>query len=118
MKRIGRGHMVEKVATIDHEDVSIVSWFDNKIENTMSTYGGSEPKGEKRFFKKENAHKMIPCPNSVLMYNRYTGGVDPLNSMLGFYRIKIRSKKYYLRMFFHFIDMVGMVVAPRRAGNF
>ncbi|CAH1983893.1 unnamed protein product [Acanthoscelides obtectus] len=33
------------------------------------------------------------------------GGVDLLDSMLGYYRIKIRSKKWYLRIFFHFIDM-------------
>nr|CAH7744541.1 unnamed protein product [Callosobruchus chinensis] len=121
MKKIGRGHMVEKVATIDNETVSIVSWFDNKIVNTMSTYAGSEPKGEKRrFFKKENAHKMIPCPDSVLIYNRYMGGVDLLDSMLGFYRIKIRSKKYYLRIFFHFIDMVvvNSWLLARRAEKF
>nr|CAI5848474.1 unnamed protein product [Callosobruchus analis] len=92
MKKIGRGHMVEKLATIDHEDVSIVSWFDNKIVNTMSTYAGSEPKGEKRrFFKKENAHKMIPCPNSVLIHNIYVGGVDLLDSMLGFYKNQIQE---------------------------
>nr|CAI5845524.1 unnamed protein product [Callosobruchus analis] len=52
MKKVGRGRMVEKVATIDHEDVSIVSWFDNKIVNTMSTYAGSEPKGKKEDFLK------------------------------------------------------------------
>lgn len=74
----------------------------------MLTYVGSKPKGEKRFFKQEKAYKMISCPNSILIYNNYMGGVNLLDSMLGFYRIKIRSKKYYLQIFFHFIDMIAV----------
>nr|CAI5841813.1 unnamed protein product [Callosobruchus analis] len=63
---------------------------------------------------------MIPCPNSVLIYDRYMGGVDLLDSMLGFYRMKIRSMKYYLRIFFHFIYMVmvNSWLLARRAGRF
>ncbi|KAG5882208.1 hypothetical protein JTB14_024720 [Gonioctena quinquepunctata] len=109
MKKKGRGHLVEKIATIDNVDVSIV-WFDNKIVSTVSTYAGSEPIGEKiRFFNKEIVHKIVPCPKRVLIYNSYMGGIDLLDSMLGLYRIKIKSKKYYLRMFFHFIDITLLV---------
>ncbi|KAG5873608.1 hypothetical protein JTB14_007382 [Gonioctena quinquepunctata] len=113
--------MVEKIANIDNVDVTIVSWFENKIVTTMSTYAGSEPIGEKRtFFKKENVYKMVPCPKSVLMYNSYMGRVDLFDSMLGFYRIKIRSGKYYLRIFLHFIDMmvVNCWLLARRAKKF
>ncbi|XP_072392519.1 uncharacterized protein [Diabrotica undecimpunctata] len=90
IKKRHRGHRVEKIANIDNVDVSVVSWFDNKIVSTISTYAGSEPKREKRrFFKQESIHKMIPCPNSVLIYNNYMGGVDLLDSMLGFYPMKL-----------------------------
>ncbi|CAF4935193.1 unnamed protein product [Pieris macdunnoughi] len=47
----------------------------------------------------------VPCPKAVLIYNKYMGGVDLLDAMLGFYRIKIRSNKWYHRLFFHFIDL-------------
>jgi hypothetical protein len=33
------------------------------------------------------------------------GGVDLLDSLMGLYRITIRSKKWYHRLFFHFLDM-------------
>ena len=33
------------------------------------------------------------------------GGVDLLDSLIALYRIKLRSKKYYHRLFFHFLDM-------------
>ncbi|CAH1979543.1 unnamed protein product [Acanthoscelides obtectus] len=49
---------------------------------------------------------MIPRPKSIEIYNNYMGGVDLLDSMLGYHRILIRSKKFYLRIFFHFLDML------------
>ena len=33
------------------------------------------------------------------------GGVDLLDSLIGLHRIKLRSKKYYHKIFFHLIDL-------------
>lgn len=33
------------------------------------------------------------------------GGVDLIDSMLGYYRIPLRSKKYYMKIFYHLIDL-------------
>jgi hypothetical protein len=33
------------------------------------------------------------------------GGVDTLDSLLGLYRIRVRSKKYYHRIFYHVVDL-------------
>ncbi|CAI6352915.1 unnamed protein product [Macrosiphum euphorbiae] len=83
-----------------------VSWLDNKIVNMVSTYAGSQPVIEKkRFFKSENRHKIITCPNVVGVYNSYMGGVDLIDSMLGYYRIPLSSKKYYMKIFYHLIDL-------------
>ncbi|XP_072398304.1 uncharacterized protein [Diabrotica undecimpunctata] len=35
IQKRGRGHIVKKIANIDNVDVSVVSWFDNKIVTTM-----------------------------------------------------------------------------------
>ena len=49
----------------------------------------------------------IKCPNLVQEYNRHMGGVDLLVSLLGYYPNKIKSKKWYHRIFFQYlIDMV------------
>ena len=48
----------------------------------------------------------IKCPNLVQEYNRHIGGVDLLDSLLGYYRNKNKSKKWYHLIFFHLIDMV------------
>lgn len=120
LKKNGRGAMVEKVATIDGTKISVVSWYDNKLVNLLSTYAGSMPTVEvKRFSKKDKTHIMVPCPRAVTIYNQYMGGVDLLDSMLGYYRIKLRSKKWYMRIFFHIIDLmtVNAWILWRRGDN-
>lgn len=106
MRRQGRGSIIEKVATIEGIDLSLVSWYDNKIVTVMSTYVGSNPTIEvSRFSRKDKKHVTVQCPQAIKVYNNYMGGVDLLDSMLGYYRIQIRSKKWYLRIFFHLIDL-------------
>ena len=70
----------------------------------MSNFVGSEPVTEEKWFSK--ATIKIKCPNLVQEYNHHMGGVDLLDSLLGYYRNKIKSKKWYHRIFFHLIDMV------------
>jgi hypothetical protein len=45
---MGRGAIIEQVVTVDGTDLSAVSWFDNKIVNTLSTYVGVKPEGQKK----------------------------------------------------------------------
>nr|CAH7739621.1 unnamed protein product [Callosobruchus chinensis] len=49
---------------------------------------------------------MVPSPKSVVIYNKYMGGVDLLDSMLRYHRIKLISKKWYMQIFFHLIDLM------------
>uniref|UniRef100_A0A1B0BPX3 PiggyBac transposable element-derived protein domain-containing protein n=1 Tax=Glossina palpalis gambiensis TaxID=67801 RepID=A0A1B0BPX3_9MUSC len=47
----------------------------------------------------------ITCPFIVQEYNKHMGGVDLMDSFLGRNHIKMRSKKWYLRIFFHLFDL-------------
>lgn len=106
LKKNGRGAMVEKVATVDDVNLSLVSWYDNKQVNLLSAFVGSEPISTKRrYFRKDKEYKDIASPRAVDVYNQHMGGVDLLDSMLGLYRIKIRSRQWYKRIFFHLVDM-------------
>lgn len=74
-----------------------------------STYVGSQPIVEKkRFFRSLKIKKMVPCPKVVEVYNSYMGGVDLLDSMLDYYRISLKSRKYYMKIFYHMIDLCVM----------
>jgi len=37
--------------------------------------------------------------------NRFMGGVDLLNSLIGRHKITMRTKKWYMRLFYHMLDM-------------
>ncbi|GBP44394.1 hypothetical protein EVAR_81308_1 [Eumeta japonica] len=77
----GRGTTVEKLTTIDNTDISVVTWYDNRVVNLASTYVGSKPSSEvRRFNKKEKAYQNVSCPKAVTVYNRHMGelcGSDP-----------------------------------------
>lgn len=102
-----RGYCIEKCTEVNEVELSVTSWVDNKVVSLCSSYVGKEPMDIAKRYSKEQKKKVdVPRPKSVEIYNKYMGGVDLLDSMLGFYRIKIRSKKWYIRIFFHVIDMI------------
>lgn len=106
LKKRGRGSMEEKIAVIDNVKLSLVSWFDNKNVNLLSAYVGSKPTTTKRRYGRHGKkYKDITSPQSVDVYNQHMGGVDLLDSMLGYYRIHLRSRQWYKRIFFHMVDM-------------
>jgi len=123
MKRIGRGAIDEKIAVVDGIEISAVRWHDNRAQALLllllllllneiyyyyllSTYAGSEPVSEAtRWNNKTKTHEKVSCPNIVNVYNKHMGGVDLIDSLLGLYRVKIRSRKWYHRLFFHLLDM-------------
>lgn len=107
MSREGRGSTAELHATVDDTTVAVISWLDNKVVHLCSTYVGVTPTTiVRRYDRKRKLYHEVSCPKAVQLYNRHMGGVDTLDSMLGYYRIKVRSKKWYLRVFFHIIDLV------------
>ncbi|KAG5877962.1 hypothetical protein JTB14_015611 [Gonioctena quinquepunctata] len=100
LKRQGRGSMMEKTTVIDGAEVSCFTWFDNKVVTLLSTYVGSSPETTReRYSRKNEEYVNIRCPKVVDVYNKNMGGVDLLDSMLGLYRIKLRSKKWNVRIF-------------------
>ena len=48
---------------------------------------------------------MIDRPYSIAVYNNYMGGVDKIDYLISLYRIKAKTKKWPVRMLFHFLDL-------------
>lgn len=68
---------------------------------------------------KQKKYIDIDCPQIVRNYNQHMGGVDLLDSFLGKYKIKMRTKKWYLRLFYHFLDIatINSWLLYRRVGE-
>lgn len=102
-----RGTSEEYVGNFEGIDLSTVAWKDNKVVTMLSSCFGELPFHDaKRFDRKNKQVITIPCPNVIIEYNKHMGGVDMLDSHIGRYKIPIRSRKWYLRIFFHLLDIV------------
>ena len=98
-----KGNVPENAAGI-----RLMRWNDNKIFTIMSTFGSAQPSGTVQRWdrsKMKQTKETVPCPGLVQFYNTNMGGVDKMDSLMGFYRLFLRSKKWYHRIFFHIIDL-------------
>ncbi|XP_047105236.1 piggyBac transposable element-derived protein 2-like [Schistocerca piceifrons] len=106
LKKMARGASVERVATVDGVDISNVVWKDNKSVMLLSTLAGQQPIHEAgRYDKKTKSRITIPCPQIIKLYNKHMGGVDLLDSIMGRHKILVKSRKWYIRLLYHLLDM-------------
>lgn len=95
MKPVPRGSYEEYTTTYDDIDMSTVSWKGSKQAVLLSTYVGASPVGTiERYDKTQKRKKTISCPKVVSEYKAHMGGVDPMDSYLGRYRIRMKTRKW------------------------
>ena len=104
MKKQGRGEFDYRVDS--NSGVIVTKWMDNKAVLVGSNYVGIEPVGViKRWDKAYNSYKDILCPKIMLAYNKNMGGVDLADMLIPLYRIKVKTKRWYIKVFWHLIDI-------------
>ncbi|XP_025202907.1 piggyBac transposable element-derived protein 3-like [Melanaphis sacchari] len=100
-----RGTSEECITVVDDIPITAVQWRDNKVVTMASTFVGElDKRTTKRFDKKEKKIE-ISRPIVIEVYNSHMGGVDLIDSMIARYRIIMRSKKWYIKIFFHLLDV-------------
>ena len=82
-------------------NIVLVRWFDNKSVTFISSYVGLEPTSQVQCYTKH----IIPPHQQASHYQRiqcqYLGGVDLLDIMCSLYKRLLKSKRWYLYIFFH-----------------
>lgn len=105
-KKMSRGTCLEYVTNYDGVDISLTSWMDNKVVRLASNYAGIVPKDSaRRFDRQKKEYIEIERPYSVSQYNSYMGGVDLIDSIIGRYKISIKSQRWQVRVFYHLLDL-------------
>uniref|UniRef100_A0A6B0V5N5 Putative dde domain transposase n=1 Tax=Ixodes ricinus TaxID=34613 RepID=A0A6B0V5N5_IXORI len=103
-RSVQRGESHCKVRSDDK--MCILKWKDNKSVLVISTAFGTEPEGScERFPKNEEKRRKVKQPDAVARYNGYMGGVDLIDRFVSYYRISLRTKKWTVSVFAHFLDM-------------
>jgi hypothetical protein len=71
-----------------------------------STYAGVKASNTvKRWDGKAKKNIDVKCPDMLYLYNESMGGVDLADMLISLYRTKIKSKRWYLKVLFHCVDI-------------
>ncbi|XP_050038274.1 piggyBac transposable element-derived protein 3-like [Dermacentor andersoni] len=106
LKKKGRDSYVEMETTFEGVSLRAVKWFDNRPVTLLSTIASASPENTVKRFDKTRTSVSITRPSIVGVYNECMGGVDLMDMLVALYRINLRSKKSYRRLFFHLLDTV------------
>lgn len=100
----GRGSSHEKVSA-DGKMV-VVKWMDTRSVTLLSSCCGTEPVDTtKRYDKKQKKYVEVERPACVRFYNNHKGGVDLNDFLISLYRIRMKTKKWSVKVIFHFTDL-------------
>ena len=106
IRKSRRGAFEKKGGSVDGVNARMVKWYDDRGVQLVSTCCGAQPvSAVSRWDRSKKQSISISCPEVVAMYNRSMGGVDSMDALISYYRIHMKSKKHYLRIFFHLVDL-------------
>lgn len=89
----------------DNKTVVITKWLDNKPIHIASNFRESPNiNAVKRWDKSLKKFINVSQPDVIGLYNKSMGGVDLFDQLISYYRTFIKSKKWTLRVFSHFLD--------------
>lgn len=83
-----------------------IKWMDKKAVYFLSNYHDPQETVLVNRKQKDGTLKSISCPVMVSDYNKHMGYVDKADQLLSTYKIDRKSKKWWLRIFFHFLDVI------------
>ena len=91
--------------TVQADKVSASAWKDRKVVMVMSTNSQSSSCGTVTRKQKDGSSIEVPCPESIILYNRFMGGVDHGDQLRGYYSCRTKSRKFYKYIYFFLLDV-------------
>ena len=98
-------------------NISMVVWQDTKAVCCASTNSNPSTSMDINRKLKDGTTLTIHCPECIVSYNTYMGGVDHNDQLRGYYNIPIKSRKYYKYLFFAAVDVIvtNIQIFPRKS---
>jgi hypothetical protein len=86
-----------------------MKWQDTK-EVTVHSNCHTNDVGIANHKLRDGSKVQIPCPEAILFYNEYMGGVDPADYVATFYDHDTKSAKWWKKLFYILL-MTSVVIA-------
>ena len=109
LKKKGRGSHDFRVES--KTNTMCVRWQDSKAVTLMSNYAGPEPMDKaRRWDKSKKDYTNVDRPYIIREYNTHMGCVDMLDAHISRCKYSIRTRRWYLILFWHFTS-IGVINA-------
>lgn len=104
---------------VDQNSISIFKWKDKRSVALLSNFHDPKKTDLVPRTSKDGTVTMIPCPKVLNDYNQNMNCVDKLDQNKKSCQIDRKSKKWWHRIFFHFLDIavVNSHVYKQSTGN-
>lgn len=104
MKKKGRGTF--EVVCDNAKRLAVTKWVDSQCIHIASSFCAQDPVGIiERYDKKEKKRVSVPCPNVIKIYNIHMGGVDIADMLTALYRIRMKTRRWYMSIFAQLMDI-------------
>ncbi|XP_059161134.1 piggyBac transposable element-derived protein 3-like [Physella acuta] len=105
MKKKGRGIMDQSIEK--NTKIVAVRWYDTRAVNVLSTFSGTDPRNPvSRFEKSKSMYVPVQRPAVIKLYNENMGGVDLHDCCVAKNSYRIKSKRWYMYIFWQTIRMM------------
>ena len=85
--------------------------MDRKLVMVMSTNCQPSSRGTVLRRQKDGSRTDVTCPESVILYNKFMGGVDMGDQYRGYYSCRMKSRKFYKYLSFFLLDVAIFLTA-------
>ena len=91
--------------TVQQGSVTASAWKDRKVVTVLST--NTQPTGTGTVLRrqKDGSRIPVPCPEAIISYNEFMGGVDRGDQLRGYYSCRTKSRKFYKYIFYFLLDV-------------
>lgn len=91
--------------SVSNHNIAVYKWMDNNPVYLISSLHSPNDNNTVKRKLKDGSCTMVPCPNVLIGYNTNMNNVDVFDQYKATYGINRKSRKWWHRLFFHFIDM-------------
>ena len=91
--------------TMQNNEMSAVTWLDNKVVTMLSTNCQPNETTTTKRKLKDGSRIVIPCPAALSLYSENMRGVDHNDQLRGYYMVRSKSRKFYKHIFMFLLEL-------------
>lgn len=90
--------------SVSNGGLTAIKWKDKRSVYLLSNYHDPKVTSQVKRKKRDGTSESVPCPQVLIDYNKHMNAVDKFDQNKGSYEVDRKSRKWWHRIFFYFLD--------------